>query len=190
MSRNPERLLIVDLEATCWERNPPAPHEIIEIGAVAYEMGRGPLAEFQTFVRPYLKPILSPFCTRLTSIRQQDLEGAPPFPEALEALCRWAGAYAPYTLAAWGNYDRGQFQDDCRLHGVLYPFGAYINLKTAFARLQNRRPCGMAGALHQAGLALEGTHHRGIDDVRNIARLVDYLVARVGAARVLAERME
>jgi inhibitor of KinA sporulation pathway (predicted exonuclease) len=190
MSGEPERLLIVDLEATCWERNPPAPHEIIEIGAVAYEMGRGPLAEFQTFVRPRLKPILSPFCTRLTSIRQKDVEGAPPFPEALEALSCWAEAYAPYTLAAWGNYDRGQFQDDCRLHRVVYPFGAYLNIKTAFARLVNCRPCGMARALHLAGLTLEGTHHRGIDDVRNIARLVDYLVARVGSARVLAGRVD
>ena len=29
-----ERFIIVDLEATCWDTDPPAPHEIIEIDAI------------------------------------------------------------------------------------------------------------------------------------------------------------
>src|ERR1700733_1058625 len=180
-------LLPVDLEATCWERNPPAPHEVIEIGSVCYEVGRGPIGEFQTFVRPLLEPVLSPFCRQLTHIRQEDVDHSPAFPEALEAFRAWAEAFAPYTLCAWGAYDRNQLIEDCAEHGVRYPFTNYLNIKQAFARIKHCKPCGMKGALLKVGLPLEGTHHRGIDDVRNIARLLDHLVSRVGAAGVLRE---
>jgi inhibitor of KinA sporulation pathway (predicted exonuclease) len=184
MSTEPQRLIIVDLEATCWERDPPAPHETIEIGSVCFEVGRGVLDEFQTFVRPHLQRTLSPFCTQLTTIRQADVDPAPTFPEAFAAFCRWADSFAPFTLAAWGNYDRGQLQDDCLRHGLTYPFTNYLNLKQAFARIRDVRPCGMAGALRSSGLPLNGTHHRGIDDVRNIACLVEVMLARAGPGRL------
>jgi inhibitor of KinA sporulation pathway (predicted exonuclease) len=182
-----ERFVLVDLEATCWEKNPPAPHEVIEIGSVCYEVGRGSIGEFQTFIRPLLQPILSPFCRELTHIRQQDVDPAPRFPEALEQFSAWAASLAPYTLAAWGAYDRKQLREDCQRHKVHYPFTNYVNIKQAFARIKNCRPCGMAAALHKVGLPLEGTHHRGIDDVRNIARLLDHLIASAGVEEVLAE---
>ena len=35
---------------------------------------------------------------------------------------------------------------------------------------------GMAKALQLVGLPLEGTHHRGIDDARNIAKLLPYIL--------------
>ncbi|GIS61919.1 MAG: hypothetical protein CM1200mP2_41440 [Planctomycetaceae bacterium] len=34
----------------------------------------------------------------------------------------------------------------------------------------------MAAALKEVGLELRGTHHRGIDDARNIARLLPFIV--------------
>jgi inhibitor of KinA sporulation pathway (predicted exonuclease) len=173
------RYVIVDLEATCWEGRAPAANEVIEIGAVAYEVGRGVAGEFQTFVRPRLRPVLSDFCKALTTIRQEDVDGAPPFPQALEAFRAFAGSFAPFTLGAWGNYDRNQLRRDCKLHRVAYPFDSYVNLKQAFARIKGCPPGGMAEALRRAGLALVGTHHRGIDDVRNIARLLDHLLGRV-----------
>jgi inhibitor of KinA sporulation pathway (predicted exonuclease) len=176
----------VDLEATCWEHNPPAPNEIIEIGAVAYDLGGGALADFQTFVKPHLRPTLSPFCKELTSIQQRDVDGAPGFPEALASLCAWAEPYLPFTLAAWGNYDRNQFEQDCELHEIEYPFIGYVNIKQAFARLQGVRPCGMKAALRSACVPLRGTHHRGIDDVRNIASLVDWMLHKFGAEAMLA----
>jgi 3'-5' exoribonuclease 1 len=173
------RYVIVDLEATCWEGSAPAENEIIEIGAVAYEVGRGVAGEFQTFVRPRLRPVLSDFCKALTTIRQEDVDQAPGFPQALAAFRTFAGSFAPFTLAAWGNYDRNQLRRDCKLHSVAYPFGPYVNLKQAFSRIKGGPPCGMAEALRAAGLPLVGTHHRGIDDVRNIARLLDHLLRLV-----------
>ena len=48
----------------------------------------------------------------------------------------------------------------------------HISLKHQHAELAGlRRALGMARALAHEGLALEGMHHRGIDDARNIAKL-------------------
>ena len=57
------RFIVVDLEATCWEKEKLAKNEIIEFGAVAYDSERGSMGEFQAFVKPVLQPILSYFCT-------------------------------------------------------------------------------------------------------------------------------
>src|SRR5690606_9423331 len=66
-----------------------------------------------------------------------------------------------------------QFRIDCRRHGLEFPasFERHVNLKKEFARLMRVKLCGMKRALVHAGLPLAGTHHRGIDDARNIARL-------------------
>lgn len=177
--------LVIDLEATCDEnhRIARANTEIIEIGAViadgeTLEITR----EFQTFVRPIVHRKLTDFCTKLTSIRQADVDGAPTFPGALAALRAFVGEGA-MRFCSWGDYDREQFERDAARHRLTLPFrGAHLNLKRAFSeRLGEPRPYGMAAALRRVGLPLRGTHHRGIDDARNIARLLPWIVGPAGA---------
>lgn len=174
------RYIIVDLEATCWEnvRNPQA-MEIIEIGAVEILSAQEPpVAEFSRFVRPVVNPDLSDFCQRLTSITQFDVDEAQPFPEVLDEFTEWVG-WGPFTLCSWGAYDLSQFRIDCRRHNIPLPHGFenHINLKKEFARLMNnRRECGMSRALSIMGLKMEGTHHRGIDDAYNIAKLANIIL--------------
>ena len=100
-------IVVFDLEATCWRSDPPAEHETIEFGAVAFEPGRGVLGDHQGFVRPRLQPVLSRFCTELTKIGQEQVETAPAFPEALGAFERFASRHAPFVLASWGDFMRG-----------------------------------------------------------------------------------
>ncbi len=46
-----------------------------------------------------------------------------------------------------------------------------------FSRSQGlKKKQGMAEALKLCGLKLEGAHHRGIDDARNIARMLPWIV--------------
>ena len=67
---------------------------------------------------------------------------------------------------------------DCRYHQIAFPFPlTAINLKAEFSlRLGQRRRWGLAEALGRAGLSLDGTHHRGIDDARNISRLLPFIL--------------
>lgn len=176
------RYLVVDLEATCSQppERPIPRHvmETIEIGAVLLDASFSPIGELQTFVRPVRTPLLTAFCTKLTSIRQADVDAAPTFPDAMEALERFLGPEERPLFCSWGDYDKNQLAQDATYHRVRLPLGAaHLNLKRRFSeRLGETKKYGMAGALRRLGLTLEGTHHRGIDDARNIARLVPFLL--------------
>lgn len=193
-SQEPARaFLVVDLEATCDadHRIPREQTEIIEIGAVLCAGDTLlPQAEFQTFVKPVRHPRLTPFCTQLTSITQADVDAAPGFSAAMQkltAFLRERALLGRFTFCSWGDYDRQQFERDERRHGVRAPLGSqHVNLKESFCRRSGddkRLGCGQA--LRRVGLRFSGTAHRGIDDARNIARLLPYCLGRtpIPAAR-------
>jgi inhibitor of KinA sporulation pathway (predicted exonuclease) len=178
-----DRLVVVDLEATCDDQGavPKQEMEIIEIGAVLVDaLDYRLLADFQSFVRPIRHPRLTAFCKRLTSISQESVDAAPLFPEAVAALKGWMYGHGATVFCSWGDYDRNQIQTDCRVHRIVYPMpGRHVNLKRLFSETRGiKKRLGMGQALREVGLQLIGTHHRGIDDARNIARLLPYAVPR------------
>jgi inhibitor of KinA sporulation pathway (predicted exonuclease) len=169
--------LIVDLEATCSDDGtvPRQEMEIIEIGAVMQSSRTFEIeSEFQTFVRPVRHLELTRFCTELTGITQEQVAGGSPFREAIEAMKQWMDPWGDALFCSWGDYDRNHFLQDCAYHGVAYPFrSGHLNLKAEFARaLGQSKKQGIADALRKLGLEFEGSHHRGLDDARNIARIV------------------
>lgn len=177
----PRYYLVIDLEATTSEDGslPALEMETIEIGAVLVDARTfEAVDEFQSFVQPVRHPTLLPFVTELTSIRQQDVDDAPLFPEAFEALHRTLiDPRRPLIFASWGNYDRLQLERDCTLHSIENNMPPHLNLKARFSDVQGlRKRYGMRGALNLCGLRLEGTHHRGIDDARNIARMLPWII--------------
>jgi inhibitor of KinA sporulation pathway (predicted exonuclease) len=169
--------LIVDLEATCSDEGavPREEMEIIEIGAVlqssrTYEIE----SEFQSFIQPVRHPELTEFCTSLTGIRQSDVASAPLFLDAVAKLGEWMYEFDDALFCSWGDYDRKQFEQDCRFHGVGYPFrSSHCNLKAQFSdSIGLRKKMGVVEALRYLGLEFVGSHHRGLDDARNMARIV------------------
>jgi inhibitor of KinA sporulation pathway (predicted exonuclease) len=172
--------VIVDLEATCSDDNsiPNEEMEIIEIGAVMLNRATWEIdSEFQQFVKPVRHPQLTLFCTELTTIRQQDVDKAPIFPEVLSRFKEWIDLFPQNTFCSWGDYDKKQFLQDCQFHNVSYPFGSeHINIKKEFSEyIGVSKRFGMAKALEHLGIVLKGTHHRGIDDARNIAAIYRHM---------------
>ncbi|MEH2141828.1 3'-5' exonuclease [Nostoc sp.] len=168
--------LIVDLEATCCDNRTIPRHEmeIIEIGAVMLNRATWEIdSEFQQFIQPVRHPQLTGFCTELTSIRQQDVDEAPKFIEAISCFKEWIYSFTNHIFCSWGNYDKKQFIQDCAFHNFPYPFiSEHINIKEQFSEyLGVSKKFGMAQALNELGIELKGTHHRGIDDARNIAAI-------------------
>jgi len=178
----PDLWLVVDLEATCDRRGFPRDQmETIEVGAVLVDAhSYAAVAEFQTFIRPVVRPWLTRFCTELTSITQDHVDQAPVFAEAMTLWAQWLQTHAarrPFVFASWGRYDRNQLDQDARRARCRLPVGhQHVDLKTEFAAARQVKRCGMARALSMVGLPLEGTHHRGIDDARNIAKLLPFIV--------------
>lgn len=173
--------LVVDLEATCCDRDSIARShmEVIEIGAVmVHPESLTIIDEFQSFIKPIRHPILTDFCKSLTSISQTQVDRAPTYPEAIALLKKWLSPYSNGVFGSWGDFDRKQFQQDSNFHKLPFPIAyPHVNLKQLFSDNQGlEKRHGMAQALQLVGLPLEGTHHRGIDDARNIAKLLPYML--------------
>jgi inhibitor of KinA sporulation pathway (predicted exonuclease) len=166
--------IILDLEATCWEdRNNRKQNEIIEIGAVKVNESGNVVSEFNEFIKPKLNPVLSDFCKELTSITQEEINGANLFTDVIEKFKEWIDMNESFILCSWGFYDITQLIKDCELHDVDRAWlENHISLKHQFAEIKGlKRPIGMKGALNIEKIKLEGTHHRGIDDARNITKI-------------------
>ena len=173
-----KKIIIIDLKATCWQGQIPDGeiNEIIEIGVSVLDTNSGEISQNQgILVKPQYSKV-STFCTELTTITQELVanEGVI-FEKAIELL---VDQYTPnlYTWASYGLYDLNMLQKQCKKFGVSYPMGnTHINVKTLFAATKGlARPTGMNGALHILGIPLEGTHHRGVDDAKNIAKILQW----------------
>jgi inhibitor of KinA sporulation pathway (predicted exonuclease) len=168
----------VDLEATCAENAPTFDMETIEIGACWIAADGSVLDRFQSFVRPIVNPQLTPFCTQLTGITQADVDAAPLFPAAADALRAFVAKHqqASSVWMSWGAYDRKQFERDSARHGVAAPIALpHQNAKRLFAKARRiGKEVGMAKACELVGLTLAGTHHRALDDALNVARLLPW----------------
>lgn len=171
--------LVIDLESTCWENDSALESmEVIEIGAVLLDRERLlPMADFSCFVRPTRQPVLSEFCKDLTGISQSQVDKAETFKDAFACLLNWIGA-TDVIMCSWGDYDRKHLVLECQRHGVPVPewLERHVNLKAEFALQRGIRQCGMKKALQMVGLPLEGSHHRALDDARNIAELARFIL--------------
>jgi inhibitor of KinA sporulation pathway (predicted exonuclease) len=173
MSSTPDQILVIDIEATCWQGSiPPAGQasDVIEIGLCPLDVGTlTRLDKRSILIRPE-RSTVSPFCTQLTTLTQEQVNAGVTFAEACAIL---EGEYrsAELVWASYGDYDRKQIARQCGETGVRYPFGpTHLNVKEMFAKVRKLpHKVGMAQAVKMCGRTLEGTHHRGHDDAWNIA---------------------
>jgi len=182
MARRLDQILVIDIESTCWEGPPPPgqENEIIEIGLCTLEVASGDRRDRESLlVRPERSSV-SAFCTRLTTLTQDQVDRGMGFAEACGVLTERYGS-RQRTWASYGDYDRRQFERQCASRGLAYPLGpTHLNVKNLLALgLGLRREVGMAEALRLVDLPLEGTHHRGGDDAWNIAGILAVLLRRL-----------
>lgn len=176
-----DKVLVVDVESTCWERVPPPGEtsDIIEIGVCLVDVKTLERSAKRSLLVKPARSNVGEFCTRLTTITPEMVAGASPLAEACAVL---ESEYLSRERVwfSHGDYDRKQFEENCRALGVRYPFGpTHVNAKALFALLRGmRRAPGMAETLKILGLPHEGTHHRGDDDAWNIAAIVAWILAR------------
>lgn len=182
MSKKLDKILVVDVEATCWEGSPPPgqENEIIEIGLCTIEVASGQRTDKQNIlVRPERSQV-SLFCTQLTTLTQDEVDQGIPFKAACLML-QQQYASKNRVWASYGDYDRRQFQKQCEAFNVNYPFGpTHINVKNLFAIAHGLADeVGMAKALELMKHPLEGVHHRAGDDAWNIAGILSELLLKL-----------
>jgi inhibitor of KinA sporulation pathway (predicted exonuclease) len=170
-----DQILVVDVEATCWEGSVPEgqENEIIEVGLCMLEVATGVRLEKQSILVKPTRSEVSSFCTQLTTLTPEQVAQGIPFADAC-AILQTRYLSNQRVWASYGEYDRQIFERQCHAENVSYPFSTrHLNIKTLFA-LQHAlsRELGLEGALRFLDLPLEGTHHRGDDDAWNIARIL------------------
>ncbi|MBA3549300.1 MAG: exonuclease domain-containing protein [Nannocystis sp.] len=195
MSNSFEHIVVLDFEATCQPGGAPVPQEVIEFPSVLVSLReRAVLGAFSSFVRPVHHPALSGFCTELTSIRQEDVDGAPTFLEVLARHQAWlaehgllgpAGEAPRFALVTCGDWDlAAMLPVQCAAVGLGMSelpqvYRRWINIKKIYDKeMRTAKSNGMPAMLRGLGLELEGRHHRGIDDCQNIARIALALAER------------
>jgi inhibitor of KinA sporulation pathway (predicted exonuclease) len=192
--------VVLDFEATCSEQRsgrgsiPPNQQEIIELPSVLVNAKTGEIeGEFQRYVKPVLCPKLTKFCTTLTGIDQATVNAGVSIVDALSMHLMWLHSCGlsgspgySWAFVTCGDWDlqsmlqRQLQQPHCKGKIKLpEPYKRWVNIKKAFkamARAGNKRYStkigGMTTMLDKLGLELQGRHHSGIDDCRNIARIL------------------
>lgn len=168
-----DKIIVVDIESTCWEKNQEprnTPSEIIEVGVCMLDVATLERSDKRSI---YVKPgfsTVSPFCTKLTGITQDMVDKGTTLEDACKILMRDYLSKAR-MWASYGDYDRSMFENNCALLGIKYPFGAaHLNVRTLFTISLGLvdRP-GLDEAIKVLGRPFEGNHHCGADDAWNVA---------------------
>jgi inhibitor of KinA sporulation pathway (predicted exonuclease) len=183
----PSRILVVDLEATCWDTPLPSTGnyqrvddmEVIEFGAVLASPDGVIEERFSQLVRPHIHSSLSQFCQSLTGIRQSQISTAASYPEAVEQFDAWYKTLPDVDAwCSWGDYDRRQLEAEQTRHDCAPQFLSlpHMNMKHLWcASTGQNRKSSPQSALQFHGLNFQGRLHRALDDACNIARLLPYI---------------
>ncbi|XP_075927932.1 ERI1 exoribonuclease 3 isoform X3 [Petromyzon marinus] len=189
--------LVLDFEATCDKDAPPRPQEIIEFPILRVN-GKSMEVEstFHTYVRPTAHPELSAFCTELTGIVQDMVDGRPTLDQVLQMVDEWMekeGLLDPETKSVFvtcGDWDLKVMLPGQCSHLNLQPrdcYRSWINIKKVYAASAGRYAKGIADMMAGLNLQHEGRLHSGIDDCKNIAAILKELARRGATLEVTAQ---
>lgn len=182
---------VLDFEANCQEDGKPNINEIIEFPCILYKLTDEnkliELGKFESFVKPTFYPILTPFCTNLTTITQQDVDNADIFPNVFNNVKRWLHEMSEmenvffninnFIIVTCGNWDiMTMLPKDLEKWGLRNEkkiWKRWFNIKYGYDAVYNvKKRMSMPDMLNNINLELIGTHHRGIDDCINIGNIL------------------
>lgn len=180
----------LDFEATCSEEEQfTYKNEIIEFPAIVVDGETLEIIdEFHSYVRPSSNPVLTTFCTDLTGITQEQVDTAPVFQQVLEkfdAFCDKHSLFTKENPTVWvtdGPWDIRDFiNKQVTIDDVPRPkiFNQpYIDLRSAYVYHLHLDWTNLDGMLLNFNLQFEGRPHAGIDDARNVSRILRAMLTR------------
>ena len=142
---------------------------------------------FHSYVQPTIHTQLNPVCTEITGITQAMVSGQPTLPEVLKLLDNWMKAErlleegVTTCFVTCGDWDlKTGLPTQCKYQKIDYPeyLRKWVNIKDIFMELTGTKGFSMKTMLKDLHLELEGRHHSGIDDSKNIAKILKTLAGR------------
>ncbi|KNA23226.1 hypothetical protein SOVF_026750 isoform A [Spinacia oleracea] len=124
------------------------------------------------------------------------------FKEVIQEFEAWISGHnlwekelgGPLTRAAFvtcGNWDiKTKIPEQCQVCDMQVPsyFMEWINLKDIYLNFYNSTAKGMRTMLDELKIPLSGRHHLGIDDTKNITRVVQRMLADGALMQITARR--
>lgn len=176
----PFKIVALDLETTDVDFNA---GEIIQIGAVILNEDLEITNSYAECLKP-LKIHRDPEAMAVNKISEETLQSAPHpmvvFSEFEKFATEGTGEEHP-ILAAWGtHFDVTFLREEYKQLGRPYPFSyRCIDLKSiAIWELAKRGQSlsgGVSKFLEALGLSFEGSEHDGLDDIKNVVRILQKL---------------
>ncbi|XP_076935225.1 putative exonuclease domain-containing protein At3g15140 [Bidens hawaiensis] len=125
-----------------------------------------------------------------------------PFDEVIKQFEEWMLKHSlcskeldgPLNRAAFvtcGNWDiRTKIPQQCKVSKMKLPsyFMEWINLKDIYLNFYKRRAAGMRTMMNELKIPLLGSHHLGIDDTKNIARVLQRMLVDGAVLKITARR--
>lgn len=125
-----------------------------------------------------------------------------PFKEVLQQFEIWiahhhlwkeelGGSLNRAAFVTCGNWDlKTKVPQQCRVSSIKTPtyFMEWINLKDVYLNFYKRRATGMITMMKELMIPLVGSHHLGIDDAKNIARVLQRMLADGALLQITARR--
>jgi len=133
MAKLLDKITVVDIEATCWNGNPPEGmiSDIIEIGICLLDVKTGEISDSRGILVKPERSTISEFCTELTTITPELIQQEGISYKEACAVVRKEYLAQSRAWASFGAYDLKHFQRQSAELGVGFPFGpSHINVKT------------------------------------------------------------
>lgn len=125
-----------------------------------------------------------------------------PFKDVLQEFEAWltqhelwgeevGGCLNQAAFVTCGNWDlKTKVPEQCKVAKVKLPsyFMEWINLKDVYLNFYKRRATGMMTMMKELHMPLLGSHHLGFDDSKNIARVLQHMLADGALMQITARR--
>ena len=184
----PYYLCVLDFEATCFEHDEKPKHqmEIIEFPSILYRITDKTykfINQFHQYVKPTMNTILTEFCKNLTGIQQDTVNKAQTIDIVYKEHIKWLNINVPdgyeVYICTCGHWDLKTMLPreikNKKLTSHRY-YNKYINVKDEFEYFYKTKTSSMTNMLSFLKIELEGRHHSGIDDTKNISKIMMQMI--------------
>ncbi|PPS16442.1 hypothetical protein GOBAR_AA04144 [Gossypium barbadense] len=197
-SQNVDFLLVIDLEGKV---------EILEFPVLLIDAKSLSLVDFfHRFVRPtkMSEQSVNKYIEGKYGEIGVDVwhDTAQPFKEVMQQFEAWLSQHNLWEKERGGRLTRGAFvtcgnwdlktkiPQQCEVSGIKLPpyFMEWINLKDVYLNFYGREARGMMSMMKQLEIPSLGCHHLGIDDSKNIARVLQRMLVDGALMQVTAKR--
>lgn len=170
MTTKMNQIVVLDLEATCWEDNSGKYQEIIEIGICTLTNKGLQISDSSNIIVKPNNIDISKYCTDLTGITKEDVENGVSLEEALSYL-KEEFRVNKLPWATWGAWDRRQIEKECQDKDIKNPFTNYhLDVKAFFPIVFGlSKTCSLPKAVGLLNLKFQGVNHSAADDALNTA---------------------